>query len=124
MREFQDKRQRRLIIYSWPVSVGLTILLIMLSGSVYRLYEKQRFISVERQSLFEEVSRLRARQSELEQEILDLATDRGLEEVIRQNFNVVKPGEKVITFVFDRIATNTAQTSPQSWWQKFVHWFQ
>lgn len=123
MREFQGQRRRRQIMYSLPVRVLLALLIILLSGSIYRLYEKQRLVSAERRSFLKEVERLRARQTELAQEVAKLGTERGVEEEIRENFNVVKPGEKVITFVIDEAATSTLPVTPSPWWQKIIEWF-
>ncbi|MBI4136309.1 MAG: septum formation initiator family protein [Candidatus Vogelbacteria bacterium] len=124
MREFQDKRRRRRMIYSLPVRLGLTLIIIALAGSIFRLYKKERQVGLERAILLEEVERLRARQRELAAEVEKLTTARGVEEEIREKFNVVKPGEKVISLVTSQTApTSSSFLPPTSWWQKVMNWF-
>ncbi len=123
MREFQDKRRRRRVIYSLPVRLGLTLIIIALAGSVFRLYQKERPVRLERAILLKEVERLRARQQELAAEVEKLTTERGVEEEIREKFNVVKPGERVISLVVNETSTSSPSLPPPSWWQKVMNWF-
>lgn len=124
MREFQDKRRQRRMVYSLPVRLGLTLVIIALAGSIFRLYEKERQVGLERVTLFEEVERLRVRQRELAAEVEKLATERGLEEEIREKFNVVKPGEKVISLVANETPTSSPPLPPTPWWQKVLGWLE
>ncbi|MBI2100715.1 MAG: septum formation initiator family protein [Candidatus Vogelbacteria bacterium] len=123
MREFQDKRRWRWLIYSWPVRLGLVLMIMALASSVFRLYEKERRVGRERARLLEEVERLQSRQRELAAEVEKLATERGIEEGIREKFNVVKPGEKVISLVDDETPTSSPPVSSSRWWQKIIDLF-
>ena len=131
MKEFQGKRRWRRQVYSWPVRVLLILLIILLANSVYRLYEKQRLVVKERQTVLMEVARLSARQAELAEEVARLQTDRGAEDLIRKNFNVVKAGERVVTLVVNE-PTTTPLTVPHDtatpppllpWWRVIIGWF-
>jgi len=122
MREFQDKRRWRRAVYSLPVRLGLTLIIIALAGSIFRLYKKERQVGSERAILLEEVERLRARQEELLAEVEKLTTERGVEEELREKFNVVKPGEKVISLVANETPTSSPSLPPTSWWQRVAEW--
>lgn len=124
MKEFQGKRRFRRLIYSWPLRLLLVLLIILLASSVYRLYQKQQLVLAERQVVLDEVARLTARQKELAAEVARLETDRGVEELIRKNFNVVKTGEKVITLVTTPITTTLPPLPPPPlpWWRIIIGW--
>ena len=124
MKEFQGKRRFRRLIYSWPLRLLLVLLIILLASSVYRLYQKQQLVLAERQVVLDEVARLTARQKELAAEVARLETDRGVEELIRKNFNVVKTGEKVITLVTTPITTTLPPLPPLPlpWWRIIIGW--
>ena len=123
MREFQGERFWRRLSRSTWLLLGLIVLVGFLVPPVFRLYQKSRVISAERRSLLEEVERLKARQAELTLEVTKLMTERGVEEEIRKNFNVVKPGEKVISLLASATPTPAAVTPPIPWWQTIVDWF-
>src|SRR3989344_2854739 len=122
MRQFQDHRQWRRFLSSRPVQGLLILLLILVGESVARLYQRERVIAVDEQSLERELLTLKARRAELLAEVARLGTDRGVEEEIRERFGVVKAGEKVINLVRGG-ATATPTTTPVSWWQEIVGWF-
>jgi len=125
MREFQGKRRWRRLVYSLPVLVLLVLLIILLTNSAYRLYDKRQLANRERQVALAEVVQLRARQAELTETVAKLNTARGVEAAIRENFNVVKPGEKVITLVAGATTTVSGNVEPASipWWQPIINWF-
>jgi len=125
MREFQGKRRWRRLVYSLPVLVLLVLLIILLTNSAYRLYDKRQLANRERQVALAEVVQLRARQAELTETVAKLNTARGLEAAIRENFNVVKPGEKVITLVAGATTTvsGNVEPAPIPWWQPIINWF-
>ena len=122
MKEFQGRRRR--FNYFWLVSILLAILIILLVKPVYQLSQKNRLVSAERQSLLEEVAELKVRQAKLAVEVDRLVTDRGVEEEIREKFNVVKTGEKVISLVVPPASTSLATPIiSKPWWQIFLDWF-
>ncbi|HEY4524623.1 MAG TPA: septum formation initiator family protein [Candidatus Paceibacterota bacterium] len=125
MREFQGKRRWRRLVYSLPVLVLLVLLIILLTNSAYRLYDKRQLANRERQLALTEVVQLRARQAELTETVAKLNTARGVEAAIRENFNVVKPGEKVITLVAGATTTvsSNVEPAPIPWWQPIINWF-
>ena len=125
MREFQGKRRWRRLVYSLPVLVLLVLLIILLTNSAYRLYDKRQLANRERQVALAEVVQLRARQAELTETVAKLNTARGVEAAIRENFNVVKPGEKVITLVAGATTTvsSNVEPAPIPWWQPIINWF-
>src|SRR3989344_4665771 len=122
MRQFQDHRQWHRLLSSRQVQALLVLLLILVGESVARLYQRERVIAVDEQSLERELLTLKARRAELLAEVARLETDRGVEEEIRERFGVVKAGEKVINLV-GGVATAIPTTTELSWWNKVTDWF-
>ena len=63
---------------------------------------------------------LEERKAMLEENLAELATERGKDAAIRTSFGVAKPGEEVIVVVPPASSTPTA-TPP--WWQWIFDWF-
>ena len=124
MREFQEKRYWRRVVYSWPILILLIILAVLLVGPTVRLYRKNRLAVNEHRLLLEEGERLRERRAQLAAEVEKLNTARGLEEEIREKFNVVKPGERVINLVLPPATTSLAiAPTVKPWWAVILDWF-
>lgn len=69
--------------------------------SIFGLIEKQRDTAVKKEIILEEIDKLKKKESDLNSVIAKLNTDEGVEEVIRDKYNVVKTGEKIIVIVDD-----------------------
>ncbi len=99
MFDFHEKRKIRSIVYSRPVVGLLVVLTLMLSTSVYHRYTvatemKQKLIERE-----QELEGLRQRAQLLESKVQYMQDDRGIEEELRNRFDVVKEGEQVIILI-------------------------
>ena len=111
----QDRRQNRRpiiyygwrkVAYSWPTVIILFIITFFILRATWRIYgvwDRSRANSREASSRYE--ANLR-RSQELETEVSRLGTERGLEEELRRNFPIVKPGEEVVIILGDK-ATST-----------------
>jgi cell division protein FtsB len=67
-----------------------------------------------------ELATLQGRQDTLDQNLTELATERGQEATLRETYGVAKPGEGVIIVVPPKEATTTPKLP---WWRKFLGWF-
>jgi cell division protein FtsB len=99
MFDFHEKRKIRSIVYSRPVVGLLVVLTLMLSTSVYHRYTvatemKQKLVERE-----QELEGLRQRAQLLESKVQYMQDDRGIEEELRNRFDVVKEGEQVIILI-------------------------
>ena len=99
MFDFYERRRFKQYLYSWPAIVVLGFACLWLALSVWGVYTQERQTRItkgERQAYLEE---LQVREAALNEEIARLRTDRGIEEEIRQKFEVAKEGEEVIVIV-------------------------
>jgi len=99
MFDFYEKRKVRNIVYSKPVLVILTIIMVAFIYSVYGALEKERETRLIRDQRNAVLNELHEREIILQQEIDRLGTPKGLEAEIRSKFEVAKDGEEVIVIV-------------------------
>ncbi|MFH0803609.1 MAG: septum formation initiator family protein [Candidatus Tagabacteria bacterium] len=99
MREFQERRKLRRIIFSRFAFVLLGIILIFLTYSTAKIYLRSRQAKEVNEMVKKEVEDLKNRKSELEASVKRLQTEAGAEEEIRSKFPVQKPGENAVMIV-------------------------
>ncbi|MCX6731397.1 MAG: septum formation initiator family protein [Candidatus Parcubacteria bacterium] len=105
MREFQEKRKIRRFFYSKKIVILLLLITALLSFSTIKVYLKSKNAVSKNEEAKKELADLEKRKAELEKDVNWLNTASGLEEEMRKNFNVQKPGEKVLVIV-DKNAEN------------------
>lgn len=112
MFDFHEKRKIRSILYSKPVAFVLFLAALLLSTSVYNRYtvakEMEQKLEVKRAELME----LEHRAEILRTKVEYLDNERGIEEELRNRFDVRKEGEQVIILIDERAEKGTATPSP------------
>ena len=99
MREFQEKRKLKKIIYSGWLQIFLGIILLALIFPTVKVYKKSRISLGKSQEIKEEIAGLEKRNAELAAEAARLESESGKEGEIRKRFDVAKPGEKILIIV-------------------------
>lgn len=99
MREFQEKQKIRRRVYSRTSIIALFVLCILVAKGLTGVYAKERSSRIE-------VERLDIQKKELEEKLIlvsaqteILKTEKGIESEIRNKFDVVKVGERVLVVV-------------------------
>lgn len=104
MFDFHEKRKIRSILYS-KVTIGILFILVgFLLMSVYERYSVEREMTAKREAKERELHDLEYRAAVLESKVEDLRDARGVEEELRNRFDVAKEGEEVIVIVDDKKA--------------------
>ncbi len=99
MFDFFERRKFRRLMYSKVALLCLLFVVVFLAKGVWDVYSKEREASRlvrERQA---ELKDIEARQTALVAELKKLSTARGIEEELRQKYEVAREGEKVIVLV-------------------------
>jgi len=102
MRNFQQKRVFRNILYSKPVLVFFVILLLIFAWSVIGFMGKMEMTIENRKIAENKVAELEKQKEEFSANIAKLKTDTGIEESIREKFGLAKDGEGEIVIVEDK----------------------
>jgi len=98
MIEFNSKNKYNF----WHSPLVLFILFCILVLFVYNiigLIDKERETSNKKELILTQIETLRARENNLNTDIEKLKTEEGVEETIREKFQVVKEGEKMVVIV-------------------------
>ena len=94
--DFRERTKVRRIVYSKPTILILVLLTALTLRGAWGMYQKSVEAKANRDKAVAEENSLLAREKELHTDVVDLSSDRGKEEEIRNRFMVAKEGEKVI----------------------------
>ncbi len=96
---------------------------VLLSFSVYDRYKAERTTASKSNEVAKELSLLQGRATALDAEVGRLKSDRGIEEEIRDRYQVSKKGERVVVILGDQKKQEDASTTPtdtppepRPWW--------
>ncbi|MDD5318661.1 MAG: septum formation initiator family protein [Candidatus Pacebacteria bacterium] len=121
MREFQEKRTARRRLYSKTTAVILLILIVLVGRGTWNIYQKERESALAAARAKAELTQLQTRQADLSKKLTYIKTDAGVEEEIRQDFQVAKEGEQVFVIV-DASTSEASSTGSGGWWGQIWHW--
>lgn len=101
MREFEQKKIRRKILYSPITLILLFLAIVLLFNSVYKVYKKEVLSRENLQKTEIESRELQDKINRLQASVNFLQTDEGVEAELRSKFRAVKDGESVTVIVDD-----------------------
>ena len=114
MFDFHEKRKMKTFFYS-NYSVGIiVILIILLSFSVFERFSVERQMKEKRNVQEEELKALEERAAMLEERVEHMAGERGIEEELRNRFDVVKTGEQVVIIVDETTGSDVEDSKVSS----------
>lgn len=119
--EFRNKQKARELLYSKITIAAILFFVVMLIPGVYSIYVKLGESGKDRKAAERELADLEEREQMLTQKVDQGKTERGLEEQIREKFNVAKEGESVIVLVDKSVIASTTQNEANVFravWQK------
>jgi cell division protein FtsB len=124
MIDFQQRRSFRKFFYSKITLFFLVIFIFFMAKQVYEIYLKNK---ISRESLSiatKNYEALKTREKMLSLEIERLKTEAGIEEEIRNKYNVARPGEEVVVIVDkEKESSSTKENKTEGFWQKFLNFF-
>ncbi len=98
MSEFNTKNKRSF----WHSPIVLLVIFCIIIGfsfNIFKLLEKERETSKKKEQILSQIEDLREREDLLKKDIAKLNTEIGVEETIRDKYQVVKEGEKMVVIV-------------------------
>ncbi len=99
MFDFYKKRKFKKTIYSKTFLVFMLIPVFFMSFAAFNAYKKEKSVKVEESKLSANLASLETRKNKLENDLEKLNTKRGIEEELRERFELGKEGEQSIVFV-------------------------
>ncbi len=117
------KRGRRFwqkIALSWFTIGALCAIVTVLSFAVFDMYKKNRLATEKMLSAKGELTKIESRKDSLAKDLKRIKTGKGIEERLREKFDVGKKGERLLIIIDKEIQHETVQEQP-FWtrvWQK------
>lgn len=120
MAEF--KRKKMNTFWHSPLSlIVLFFVLVVFSYNMVELFKKERETENTKSLMLDKMNKLQEREQSLNASIEKLKTEKGTEDVIREKYQVVKPGEKMLIIVDPDDRDDIASELPKE--HGFVNWF-
>lgn len=110
MFDFHEKRKIKSWLFSKPTIILLLAASVFLASSVYERYQKERETAEKHAERAAELATLETHAAALEEEVKYIQSARGIEEEIRDRFDVVKQGERA-AIIMDEVARPAATTT-------------
>ena len=118
MKELQRKQKIRRLMYSYPSLLLLIVVTFFLVKGALNVTNKAWESSIRAKDLEGKVAALILREKELNEGISRLKTQEGINEEIKERFNVTQEGEQVAVIV-DRRSASSSADSGLPWYKRF-----
>lgn len=102
MFDFHEKRKIRSFVYSRPVVLLLLLVSIFFLHSVYNRYTVAQDMQAKLEARKVELLDLQTRAQAIESRVEYLENERGVEEELRNRFDVIKEGEQMIVLLDEK----------------------
>lgn len=122
VRDLQDRKRFRRILGSPITGVILFVVVAMLAKSDYNIYKTNQIARINREESDRRLLLLQEKHDRLSLELQKLKTARGIEEELRNKFQVTKSGEEVLV-VLDEDIPKPPIEADKGYWQKFIDFF-
>src|SRR6185436_15859260 len=108
MAEFQKKHNSQNIWHSPLMLFVLLVVVVVFAYNMVGLIEKTHDTAKKREITLNQINDLQARETTLKSDIGKLSTEEGAEEVLREKYQMVKQGEKMVVIVDNQASAGDA----------------
>jgi cell division protein FtsB len=125
MLKFNKKKNQYHFWYS-PISLGILFcVLVIFSYNLFGLLEKERDTAKKKELILDQIDQYQKREDSLSSDIAKLKTETGIEDIIREKYQVVKPGENMVVILDSPNKDSKTEGAPQrySLWERFKRIF-
>jgi len=124
MQKFQERKRVRGFLYSPKIVFILALGLGLIIFFTAKVYPKSRDALLKNEETQKELTELKARKEELEKEVAQFSKESGVEEMVRKNLDVQKPGEKVAVIIDKNQGNGNINTGNNggNFLQRFWEW--
>ena len=123
MRDLQERKRLRRVLNSPITCIALFIIVIFLIYTDYDIYKKNQITKINRIESDKKLALLKYKYEHLTASLEKLNTERGMEEELRNKFQVTKGGEEVLIVVDEDNSQKPAIVPNKSYWQRFKEFF-
>ncbi len=118
MRELQQRQKVKRRMYSVPALLVLVLFILLMIRGTWNVWNKRQDSINHVQELEAQSLELKERQKDLEEDIGYLKTEEGIDEEIKERFNVAKTGERVVIIVDPKNIGSTTPEKGLPWYKR------
>lgn len=118
MRELQQKQKLKSRMYSIPALLLLALVVILIGKGTFGVIEKEQQSAADVNELKAKIATLTTEQLNMTDDIASLNTQAGVDEEIKEKFNVSAPGEHVAILVDSTNSGTSTATSTKAWYER------
>ncbi len=125
VRDLQERKRWKQLLYSPATFIILLVITGLLVNADYNIYKKSEIAKINRQQSDTRLAALQAKSQNLNAELAKLKTDRGIEEELRDKFQITKEGEEdwvVVDSNKPAMPTSSARQD-EDYWQEIKKFF-
>ena len=120
MADYQVTQKKHKWFHS-PIVLFIMIgVCVFFASNMVTLIRKNNYTKLLKEQSSRELQELQTRQQRLESDIASLKSERGQEEIIRENFQVTKEGEGVVVIIDDTQKPEELEKKEKSFFQKII----
>ncbi|MAZ67170.1 hypothetical protein CL652_00110 [bacterium] len=123
MLRIKEKHLLQKIIFGKAGLVALVIVFALFANGTWSVYKKASFARENRKMAEKDLTELRSREAALQAELNRLNTERGLEEELRQKFDVGRKGERLVVLVDAPDTELVTEFAKPTVWEKIIVFF-
>lgn len=120
MTDYQVTQRKSKWFHSPIVLLVMVGVCIFFASNMVTLIRKNKDTRILKEQATRELEELELRKQKLEQDIASLKSERGQEEVIRQNFQVTKEGEGVVVIIDNESSEQEVEKKPETFFQRII----
>ncbi len=120
MADYQVSQRKHRWFYSPIILIAMICVCVFFATNVVTLMRKNKDTRLLKDQASRELTELENRRQKLEADIASLESERGQEEVIRENFQVTKEGEGVVVIVDDTQKSEEVEEKEESFLEKII----
>ena len=111
LRDFQENKKTKRVIYSWPAIVIVALLCLAVTVGIFRVLRTSLALNREIKDLEGKIAEAGASQKNYERKLAELESPAGLDREARGRFNLKKPGEEVVIFVEEPLSASAGSVA-------------
>lgn len=123
MRNSQEQNWWKRIAHSYFGLGILSILILFFAWNVIKFAGKAEGTAKNKRIAEEKLENLHNQKNQLEGEINELSTQKGMEASIREKFGLAKEGEGLVVVVDEKSHTEGETGQESNFWNKIKNWF-
>ncbi len=121
--DLKEKRFLERIFYSRVSLVVVSVFVFLMGRAVFGVYSEARMTEDNKNTAEKHLAELKESEQKITYEISDLSTPDGKEREIRDKFQVVKNGEKMVMIVNDKDKKASGTQDKEGFWNKIKSFF-